>query len=201
MRNPFLQLSVGVSGIIGKACIAGYDAEMMFYGFYSGDGYGCHLIITRKDQFAGDEEAFICIAMRHDRFDGGPETLNFTEYLKLCIEEDFVEEAEKTMVPIYGTAEIKETEIEKFIDLYDEWVDSLTSYFRYYENEKMRFRYNDCGIYRNGEEYSGNYQLFHPLYGQDIEKCFHILEEWNRKEYFAITTRYYVFLNQEFHSL
>ena len=155
----------------------------------------------KKDQFAGDEEAFICLAMRHEYYDGGPATFNFSEYLKLCIEEDFIEDAEKTMIPVYGSAEIKETEIEKFIEKYDEWVDSLTSYFRFYEGETMRYRYNDNGIYRNGEEYTGNYQLFHPLLGQDIEKCFHILDEWNRKEYFAITTRYYVFLNQEFHSL
>lgn len=201
MQNPFLKLTSGLPGNIGKACMSGFAAEIMHYGFFSGTGESCYLGIARKDQFAGDEEAFICITMRFDRFDHGPDNLNYREYIELSTEEDFVEIAEKTMVPVYGTVEIKETGIEKFIDLYDEWIDSLTSYFRFYENEKMRFKYNDNGIYRNGEEYTGNYQLFHPLLEQDIEKCFHILDEWNRKEYFAITARYYVFLNQEFHSL
>lgn len=201
MKNPFLRSGDGFRGNIGKACMAGFDAEIMHYNFHDGTGESCYLGIARKDQFADDEGAFICLAMRYDRYDSGPETLNFAEYLKLSTEEDFIEDAEKTMIPVYGTAEIKETEIENFIDKYDEWVDSLTSYFRFYEEEKIRYKYNDSGIYRNGEEYTGNYQLFDPLHGQDIEKCFHILDEWNRKEYFAICSRYYLFLNIEFHSL
>lgn len=201
MENPFFKLSVGIKGNIGKACMAGFDAEIMNYRFHDGMGNSSYLGIARKDQFAGDQEAFICIAMRYHRYDGARETLNLTEYLKLSTPEDFIEDAERTMVPVYGHAEIKEMTVEEFIKKYDDWIDCMTSYSGFQENGKIRYKYNDSGIYRNGEEYRGNYQLFHPLYGEDIEKCFLILDNWNRKEYFAFTDRYYLFLNEEFHSL
>lgn len=201
MQNPFLSLSIGLPGIIGKACMAGFDAAIMHYSFYEGTGSSCYLGIARKEQFADNESAFICMAMRHERFDGGPEEMDFTEYISLSTEEDFVEDAEKTMIRIYGHAEIKEVPIQKFMDEYDEWIDNLTSWTRFYENERARYKYNDNGIYRNGEEYSGNYQLFHPLKDQDIEKTFLIMDEWNRIEYFSISSCYYFFWNREFHSL
>ena len=51
MLNPFLRPRAGLSGIIGKACIAAYDAEVMHYSFLGMLGDSCHLSITRKDQF------------------------------------------------------------------------------------------------------------------------------------------------------
>lgn len=201
MENPFLKLSVGIKGNIGKACMAGFDAEIMNYRFHDGMGNSCYLGVTRKNQFADDEKAFICIAMRYVRFEDSPERLNLTEYLKLSTEEDFIEDAERVMVPVYGHAEIKEITVEEFIKKYDDWIDCMTSYNGLRENGKIRFKYNDSGIYRNGEKYSGNYRLFDPLREQDIEKCFRVLDMEDREEYFAISSRYYVFLNQEFHSL
>ena len=200
MENPFFKLSVGIKGNIGKACKAGFDAEILAYDFYDTMGYNCHLKIARRDLFVDLESAFICMLMRYtyDSFDG---PLSPAELVKISTEEDFMEDAERAMVPVYGHAEIKEMTAEEFIKEYDDWIDCMTSYRGFQENGKIRYKYNDSGIYRNGEKYSGNYRLFDPLREQVIEKCFRVLDMEDRQEYFAISSRYYVFLNQEFNSL
>ena len=179
----------------------GFAAEMMFYDFYSGIGSSCHLGIVRKEQFPNDEDALICMLLRYNFHENDSPAIP-EEYVKLSTEEDFVEDVTRMILPVYGKSETKEVLSGDFINLYTDWINEVTAGAVIHEKDgTFQFRYNDYEIFRNRGEYSGNYQLFDPLRGQIIHHCFQVLDAEYRKEYIAITARYYLFLGTDFHSL
>lgn len=201
MVNPFLKLSIGIPGDIGKISKAGINAEITHYRFldcwfHHGPG---NMLIARKDQFPDAESAFLVIVERIIYNEN--DTIYTPAYLAKSTEEDFIFDAEEFLLPVYGQKEIKEIPVERFTKMYKSIISYMTGYyiFENVEQKTQEYVYKTIGIDRNGEEYNGNYLLFNPLRDLVFEKCFSVFEneiyqDRFRKEYFATTESYFVYL-------
>lgn len=201
MVNPFLKLSIGIPGDIGKISKAGINAEITHYRFldcwfHHGPG---NMLIARKDQFPDEESAFLVMVERIIYNEN--ETIYTQAYLAKSTEEDFIFDAEEFLLPVYGQKEIKEIPVEKFTATYKSIISYMTGYyiFENVDQKTQEYVYKTMGIERNGEEYTGNYLFFDPFVGLTFEKSFSVFENEQhqnefRKEYFALNAQYYIYL-------
>ena len=201
MENPFLKLAIGIPGDIGKISKAGINAAITHYWFldcwfHHGPG---NLLIARKDQFPDAESAFLVMLERviYDE----KATIFTPAYLAQSTEEDFIIDAEYYLLPVYGQKKIKEIPVEKFTTTYKNIIRYMTGYyiFENVDQKTQEYVFKTMGIERNGEKYSGNYLFFDPLIGLTFEKSFSVFENEEyqdqfRKEYFATTESYYIYL-------
>lgn len=190
MENPFLKLEKALRQY-RELCLPGNDACLMAYKFYD---WGCvsHLLITRKENFSCKESALVFLINKFQQLD------NDYGYLPVT-DEDYLWEAYHCLIQEFAWQKITEIPSEKFINQYDDIIDVMTGCNSIEENGKFRYVYNNNGIYLNGQEYSGCYQLLDPLRGQRIEKCYAIFDEWGKKiQYMGISDRYYIYLTWAF---
>ncbi len=200
MVNPFYNLSIDNPGDFGRMSVAGIRSDITSYTFL--DIWFAHgpgdLLIARKDQFRDAESALVAFIQRAFYL---TDDYYSQERLYKMDEESFIYQAEDLFVPMYGNCQIKEIPVEKFTVMYDGIISYMTGYFNLEDVDKKthEYVYKTVGIFRNDEEYSGDYFLFNPLQNITCEKCFSVYdnEEYQkefRKEYFAITASHYIYL-------
>ena len=198
MENPFLNLSLGVPGNFGQTVLEGLHKEIIDYLIiteFSGLG---HIIISRKDQFPDPESAFLCMVHRMSYHEDEFDRFKLIDYEP----EDLVELAETRLLRIYGMRTFTDLSVEKFIEQYERMHDAATGFTTSFEDGKKRFFYHSYGLFRDEEEYGGNYRRFDPFLGLQFEKCYSIFDdEENKREYFGTTDRFYIFLTWSYKSL
>lgn len=190
MQNPFLSLATGIPGNYGELCMAGRLAAVTYYKFYDTFGHG-DLLITRKDQFPTAESAFVTIVNKFLEIDQEDNSA----YVPPFTEDEFIWDAEQWLTPTYCMQEIKEIPAEKFLEKYESVNDIMTGFETFSEEGKNRFVYKTSGIFKAGQEYTGNYRWFDPLRGLVFEKCFSLFDDgWKKIEYLGVSAQFYIYL-------
>lgn len=190
MKNPFQQLPFVITDDYLDISLKGVSKKITcidFNGNSETRGIAKLLIADRK-QFSNNEEALIILLQRFLY-----EEEEWTDFANFSTD-DVRQFTSNFLLPHYGNSEFLSLSIDEFQQSYKEILESEKEFAVKLPGLTHMYPEPWFGIKLNKENVT-DLESFDPLQQEEILECFYFKNEWDDKQYFAISRHNYIFFN------